>query len=111
MHQHTRTARRLPVQPDWFRRAVFSEVLTQACFDSNDHGCGDQLGLVSKLDYLRWLGVDCIWFAGHVPVELTGDTTFPSIGRRPYLLTLPGYGSYWFRIVAPDRNRGGARAR
>ncbi|MEV4133775.1 maltose alpha-D-glucosyltransferase [Dactylosporangium sp. NPDC049742] len=61
MHQHTRTARRLPVQPDWFRRAVFYEVLTQACFDSNDDGCGDLLGLVSKLDYLQWLGVDCIW--------------------------------------------------
>ncbi|GAB3835724.1 maltose alpha-D-glucosyltransferase [Dactylosporangium cerinum] len=61
MHQPTRTARRLPVQPDWFRRAVFYEVLTQACFDSNDDGCGDLLGLVSKLDYLQWLGIDCIW--------------------------------------------------
>ncbi|WP_327000473.1 maltose alpha-D-glucosyltransferase [Dactylosporangium sp. NBC_01737] len=61
MHQPTRTARRLPVQPDWFRRAVFYEVLTQACFDSDDDGCGDLLGLVSKLDYLQWLGIDCIW--------------------------------------------------
>jgi hypothetical protein len=29
---------------------------------------------------------------------------FPAIGLRPYLLTLPGYGSYWFRVV-PARRR------
>jgi maltose alpha-D-glucosyltransferase/alpha-amylase len=38
-------------------------------------------------------------FHGHVPVELTGGAEFPQIGLRPYLLTLPGYGSYWFSIV------------
>ena len=43
-------------------------------------------------------------FHGQIPVELTGSTMFPAIGLRPYLLTLPGYGSYWFRIV-PARKR------
>ena len=43
-------------------------------------------------------------FHGQVPIELTGSTVFPAIGLRPYLLTLPGYGSYWFRIV-PSRRR------
>ena len=38
-------------------------------------------------------------FHNNVPVELTGGTAFPNIGLRPYLLTLPGYGSYWFSIV------------
>jgi maltose alpha-D-glucosyltransferase/alpha-amylase len=38
-------------------------------------------------------------FHNSVPVELTGGTAFPNIGLRPYLLTLPGYGSYWFSIV------------
>jgi maltose alpha-D-glucosyltransferase / alpha-amylase len=42
-------------------------------------------------------------FHGQVPVELTGSTVFPAIGLRPYLLTLPGYGSYWFRIVPVGR--------
>jgi maltose alpha-D-glucosyltransferase/alpha-amylase len=37
-------------------------------------------------------------FLGRVPVELTGQARFPPIGMAPYLLTLPGYGSYWFRI-------------
>ena len=38
-------------------------------------------------------------FHNNVPVELTGGTAFPNVGLRPYLLTLPGYGSYWFSIV------------
>jgi maltose alpha-D-glucosyltransferase / alpha-amylase len=35
---------------------------------------------------------------GSVPVELLGSTTFPPIGELPYLLTLPGYGFYWFAL-------------
>jgi len=42
-------------------------------------------------------------FYGHVPVELTGSTPFPPIGMRPYLLTLPGHASYWFRITPASR--------
>jgi maltose alpha-D-glucosyltransferase/alpha-amylase len=57
----TRRARRMPIQPAWYTRAVFYEVLVQACFDSDNDGYGDLLGLASKLDYLRWLGVDCLW--------------------------------------------------
>ncbi|HEX6499174.1 MAG TPA: alpha-glucosidase C-terminal domain-containing protein, partial [Micromonosporaceae bacterium] len=41
-------------------------------------------------------------FAGQVPVELTGQTRFPAVGLRPYQLTLPGYGSYLFRLVERD---------
>src|SRR6185295_2887473 len=43
-------------------------------------------------------------FKGRVPVELLGRTAFPPIGDLPYLLTLPAYGFYWFRLaqdVAP----------
>ena len=32
------------------------------------------------------------------PIELLGRTPFPPIGELPYLLTLPGYGFYWFRL-------------
>jgi maltose alpha-D-glucosyltransferase/alpha-amylase len=38
-------------------------------------------------------------FHSRVPVELTGGAQFPQIGLRPYLLTLPGYGAYWFSIT------------
>jgi maltose alpha-D-glucosyltransferase/alpha-amylase len=57
----TRRARAMPVEPDWYKRAVFYEVLVQAFFDSNDDGNGDLRGLTAKLDYLQWLGIDCLW--------------------------------------------------
>jgi len=47
--------------PLWFKRAVFYEVLIRGFADSNGDGTGDLRGLTSKLDYLQWLGVDCIW--------------------------------------------------
>ena len=37
-------------------------------------------------------------FNGLIPVELVGRTPFPRIGELPYLLTLPRYGFYWFRL-------------
>ena len=33
-----------------------------------------------------------------VPVEMIGRTSFPPIGELPYLLTLPAYGFFWFRL-------------
>ena len=47
--------------PDWYRKAVFYEVLVRAFTDSNGSGSGDLTGLTSRLDYLQWLGVDCLW--------------------------------------------------
>ncbi len=52
---------------DWYRRAVFYEVLTRGFFDANDDGIGDLAGLRAKLDYLEWLGVDCLWLLPYYP--------------------------------------------
>ena len=45
----------------WFQRAVFYEVLVRGFNDSSGDGTGDIKGLTEKLDYLEWLGVDCLW--------------------------------------------------
>jgi maltose alpha-D-glucosyltransferase / alpha-amylase len=34
-----------------------------------------------------------------VPVEMLGEEPFPPIGELPYLLTLPPYGFYWFKLM------------
>ncbi len=47
--------------PQWYKRAVFYEVLVRAFYDSNGDGTGDLKGLTQKLDYLQWLGIDCVW--------------------------------------------------
>ena len=54
-------ARILPTDRTWFKRAVFYEVLVRAFRDANADGSGDLRGLTEKLDYLQWLGVDCLW--------------------------------------------------
>ncbi|WP_169947424.1 maltose alpha-D-glucosyltransferase [Microbispora sp. H11081] len=45
----------------WYKRAVFYEVLIRGFADSNGDGTGDIRGLIEKLDYLQWLGIDCLW--------------------------------------------------
>ncbi|HWT94925.1 MAG TPA: maltose alpha-D-glucosyltransferase [Solirubrobacteraceae bacterium] len=47
--------------PSWFKTAVFYEIHLRGFFDGNGDGSGDFRGLIEKLDYLQWLGVDCIW--------------------------------------------------
>jgi maltose alpha-D-glucosyltransferase/alpha-amylase len=54
-------ARELPADPLWFKKSVFYEVLIQSYFDSDGDGTGDLRGLAGRLDYLAWLGVDCLW--------------------------------------------------
>ncbi len=50
-----------PRDPRWYQHAVFYEVLVRGFHDSNGDGTGDLRGLISRLDYLQWLGIDCIW--------------------------------------------------
>ena len=46
---------------EWFKTAVFYEALVRSYLDSDGDGAGDFKGLTEKLDYLSWLGIDCIW--------------------------------------------------
>ncbi|MCH7585102.1 MAG: maltose alpha-D-glucosyltransferase [Acidobacteria bacterium] len=46
---------------EWYRTAVFYEALVRSFRDSNGDGIGDLCGLTESLDYLQWLGIDCIW--------------------------------------------------
>jgi maltose alpha-D-glucosyltransferase/alpha-amylase len=47
--------------PLWFKKAVFYEIHLRGFFDANADGSGDFRGLTEKLEYLQWLGIDCIW--------------------------------------------------
>ncbi len=51
----------LALDPQWYRRAVFYEVMVRSFVDSNGDGTGDLSGLMGKLDYLQWLGIDALW--------------------------------------------------
>jgi maltose alpha-D-glucosyltransferase / alpha-amylase len=57
-------------EPLWFKTAVFYEVYVRGFFDGNGDGMGDFRGLIEKLDYLQWLGVDCVWLLPMYPSPL-----------------------------------------
>ena len=45
----------------WYQTAVFYEALVRSFRDSNGDGFGDLRGAIDRLDYLQWLGIDCLW--------------------------------------------------
>ena len=65
-------------------------------------GRGDVIVCVNNLSrFAQPVELDLRRWEGFVPVELLGGVPFPAIGELPYLLTLGGYGFYWFRLTAP----------
>jgi maltose alpha-D-glucosyltransferase / alpha-amylase len=46
-----------------------------------------------ELDLAPWIG--------HTPIEMLGESRFPTIGNRPYFISLAPYGYYWFRLQPP----------
>lgn len=52
-------------KPAWWKEGVVYEIYPASFKDSNDDGIGDIQGIISKLDYVRDLGVDIIWVSPH----------------------------------------------
>jgi len=47
----------------WWKESVVYQIYPRSFADSNGDGVGDLRGIISKLDYLRQLGVDVIWLS------------------------------------------------
>ena len=47
--------------PKWWKESVIYQIYPRSFCDSNGDGIGDLQGIISKLDYLKDLGVDVIW--------------------------------------------------
>ncbi|OLQ85218.1 alpha,alpha-phosphotrehalase [Vibrio ponticus] len=48
-------------QQDWWKSATIYQIYPKSFCDSGDKGTGDIRGIISKLDYLKQLGIDAIW--------------------------------------------------
>jgi maltose alpha-D-glucosyltransferase/alpha-amylase len=72
--------------PLWYKDAIFYEVYVRGFADSTADGNGDLRGLMERLDYLRDLGVDCLWLTPIYDSPLKDD----------------GYDIADFRKVHPD---------
>ena len=51
------------IVPKWWKEAVFYQIYPRSFCDSNGDGIGDLKGILSKLDYLKKLGVDALWLS------------------------------------------------
>lgn len=51
----------------WWQRGIIYQIYPRSFMDSNGDGIGDLRGITSKLDYLKWLGVDAIWISPIFP--------------------------------------------
>lgn len=62
-----------PPAPEWYKSAVFYELSVRTFADGNGDGKGDFPGLTARLDYLKNLGVDCLWLLPWFPSPLRDD--------------------------------------
>ena len=62
---------RNPAQPSWLADAVFYQIYPSSFQDSDGDGYGDLQGIISRLDYIRSIGVTAIWLN---PVYVSGWT-------------------------------------
>lgn len=49
----------------WLENAIFYEIYPNSFKDNNNDGYGDFKGIISKLDYLKNLGINAIWINPH----------------------------------------------
>jgi alpha-glucosidase len=55
------------MQPAWWQTGVIYQIYPRSFLDGNGDGIGDLVGIISKLDYLHWLGVDILWLSPIYP--------------------------------------------
>ncbi len=48
---------------EWYKNAVVYQIYPFSFMDANNDGWGDIAGIISKLDYLKELGITAIWFS------------------------------------------------
>src|ERR1700744_5917336 len=78
-----------PPAPLWFKEAIVYQLHIKTFCDGNNDGIGDFQGLLSKLDYLKNLGVTAIWLLPFYPSPLRDD----GYDIADYFTVNPSYGT------------------
>jgi alpha-glucosidase len=47
----------------WWQKGVIYQIYPRSFQDSNGDGVGDLKGIIQRLDYLKWLGIDAVWLS------------------------------------------------
>lgn len=90
--------------PEWVNKAVFYQIYPSSFKDSNGDGVGDIQGIIDKLDYIKSIGVNTLWFNPMFSSEFKDGgydiTDFYSIDKRF------GTNSDFKRLVEEAHKRG-----
>jgi maltose alpha-D-glucosyltransferase / alpha-amylase len=78
-----------PPTPLWFKEAIIYQLHIKTFCDANNDGIGDFRGLLSRLDYLKNLGVTAIWLLPFYPSPLRDD----GYDIADYFTVNPSYGT------------------
>ncbi len=76
----------MEIKKCWYKEMTVYQIWPRSFKDGNGDGIGDLKGVLEKLDYLKWLGIDAIWFS---PVYKSPQCDF-------------GYDIADYRNIAPE---------
>jgi alpha-glucosidase len=54
----------------WWQKGIIYQIYPLSYMDSDGDGTGDLRGIISRLDYCRWLGIDAVWLSPIYPSPL-----------------------------------------
>ena len=64
-----------PAKQKWWKESVVYQIYPASFKDSNGDGWGDVVGITSKLDHLKDLGVDVVWLVSYISFKSPEPTS------------------------------------
>lgn len=100
----SRQTTKMPDDSLWWQKAVIYEIYPRSFQDSDGDGVGDLEGIIDRLDYLTWLGIDAVWITPIYPSPMAdfGYDVADYTGIHP----LFGDFSIFDRLVSALHERG-----
>ena len=93
-----------PLGYHWWQAGIIYQIYPRSFQDSNGDGVGDLPGIITRLDYLQWLGVAAIWISPIYPSPMAdfGYDVSNYTEIHPLLGTLKDFD----RLIAEAHRRG-----
>jgi len=88
----------------WWQNGVIYQIYPRSYQDSNNDGIGDLPGIINRLDYLKWLGINAVWLSPIYPSPMAdfGYDISDYVGIHPVF----GSTADFDHLLAEVHNRG-----